>query len=313
MYRLMLLLAALNVALLSISQEADLSAINLAVVLPPADEHLSENHLATLQGKIMGAAAANGVSADGYSQAFVIYPKLAISSVKESKGGMRSITVVKATLNLYIKQVSNNLVFSSYSKSIEGGGMNKEEAMTAALESIDADDPKLAGFINQAKNKILAYYNTNCSVILANAQSEKGIKNYESALAMLLTVPAQAKGCYDQAQENAQSVFKEMQKYMCAQYLQKARALAADNNYDEALEYLSWVDPTGPCASESKTMINAIAGKVEAERIRRWEFMVTAYRDGISLRKVALQAMTSVALAWIRARTPTVTYFGLIR
>jgi hypothetical protein len=85
------------------------------------------DELSKLESKIIQITTKAGLSASGYDQIFVIYPKFAIYETNVVEGGMQNITVVTADLSLFIKQVSNNLLFSSVSKSLRGSGRTKKK------------------------------------------------------------------------------------------------------------------------------------------------------------------------------------------
>ena len=293
--------------------DSKLSSINLSVILPTNVDGLNESQLSKLESKITETVTNNGISAEGYTQNFVIYPKFEIYDEKESKGGMRSIKVLNCNLSLYIKQLSTNIIFSTYSKSIQGTGYSKNDAISSALESIDPSDTKLNDFVKAGKEKIIKYYQANCDIVLKKVESDRNIKNFESALAVLLTIPEEATGCYEKAQAKAKTVFTELQKFKCNQYLQNAKTSAAATKYDEALEYLSWIDPTSPCASESKSLINSIASKVGQERKKEWDFLLKTYSDAVALKKAQIQSMNSLAVAWLRSQPSSATYITVIK
>ncbi|HMJ48370.1 MAG TPA: hypothetical protein VK498_13640 [Ferruginibacter sp.] len=308
-----LLLCILGFSAINAQNNNKLSSINLSVILPTNVDGLNESQLSKLESKIIETVTNNGISSEGYTQNFVIYPKFEIYDEKDSKGGMRSIKILNYNLSLYIKQLSTNIIFSTYSKSIQGSGYNKNEAISNALESIDPSDTKLNDFVKNGKEKIIKYYQSNCDIVIKKVESERNIKNYESALATLLTVPEEATTCYDKAQSKAKTVFTELQKYKCSQYLQKAKTSTASANYDEALEYLSWIDPTSPCASESKSLINLNASKVSQERKKEWEFLIKAYSDGVALKKAQIQSMNNLAISWLKTQPIAATYITVIK
>lgn len=314
MYRILLFSFCLLVAFsVKAQDEAKLSSINLSVVLPTNVDGLSESHLSKLESKIIECVTNNGISADGYTQNFVIYPKFEIYDEKESKGGMRNIVAINCNLSLFIKQLSTNIIFATYSKSLQGSGYSKSEALNNAVGSIDPSDSKLNDFIKNAKDKIIKYYTSNCEIVIKKAESERSIKKYESALSILLTVPEEATACYDKAQTKAKVVFAELQKYNCSQYLQKARTYSAAKDYDAALQYLSWIDPTSSCASESKSLISSIASQVNAESKKEWDFLLKTYSDAVALKKAQIGAMNNLAISWLKSQPNSATYITVIK
>lgn len=294
-------------------QTGSQASVSLAVVMPSNIDGLSESILSRLESKITEAVTNNGLSADGYTQNFVIYPKFSITGEQQSKGGLRSITLVNCTLSLFIKQLAGNLIFSSYSKSLQGSGYSREDALNNAINQVNPADNDISAFIEKGKAKIISYYQAKCGEIIARAEADRGLKKFENALATLLSVPPEAAGCYAQAQAKAKIVFAELQKNNCQQYLQKTRSLASAQDYDGALQYASWVDASGPCAAESKKLIASIADKVSEEKKQEWQFLLKTYTDGVALEKARINAMSNLAAAYARAQQKTVVYTTVIQ
>jgi len=314
MYRSFILSICFFAFLTAKAQDGNnLSSISLSVVSPTNLDGLSESQLSKLESKIIEVVTNNGISAVGYFQNFVIYPKFEIYDEKESKGGMRNISVLTCNLSLFIKQLSTNIIFAIYSKSLQGSGYNKNEALNNALSSIDASDTKISDFLKNGKDKIIKYYLANCDIVFKKAESERSMKKYESALSILLTIPGEATICYDKAQTKAKAVFTELQKFNCSQYLQKARTYSAAKDYDAALQYLRWIDPTSPCASESKTLISSIASQVNEESKKQWDFLLKTYTDGVALKKAQIESMNNLAIAWLKSQPNSTTYITVIK
>lgn len=314
MHRYIILFLCAFAVLPAIAQnENKLSSVNLSVVFPSNVDGLNESQLSKLESKIIEIVTNNGVSADGYTQNFVIYPKLEIYDEKSSQGGMKSLTILNCNLSLFIKQVSTNIIFSTFSKTIQGSGYNKNEAVNSVISFIETGDPKLNDFVKAGKEKIIKYYQANCDIVLRKAESERNIKKLESSLAILLTIPEEASSCYDKAQAKAKTIFKELQKNNCGIYIQRARAASASKDFGTALEYLGMVDPGGPCASESKGLINSISSKVDQESKKQWDFLLKTYSDDVAIRKAQIQTMNTLALSWLRAQPNTATYITIIK
>jgi hypothetical protein len=288
-------------------QDNKLSTISLAVVIPENVDGLTASQLSKLESKITSIVSESGIAASGYNQNFVIYPKFEIYNVQESKGGLRNITVADCNLSLYVKQVSTKQVFSSYNKAIKGSGFNREEAIVNALSQINSGSEEINGFINKAKEKIVAYYNQNCDIILQKAERERMQKKYESALSILLSIPEEAEGSYAKAQPKAILVFKELQQYNCKKYLQEATTYAANNDYDNALKRLSWIDPTISCGNEAKALLNTIAKEADEDKKKEWDLLFKVYEGKIEVAKAQAQAMTSITTAWMLSQ-PSVSY-----
>jgi hypothetical protein len=303
MNRIIYFFLAILLSLTSLAQEQEnISAISMSVVLPVNIEGLSESQLSRLESKIVEALTDNGLAAEGYSKNFIIYPKFEINSETETKGGMKKLITIDASLSLFIKQPAKDLIFSSVSIGLQGTGFDRNEAINEAISTFSPSSPKISEFITKGREKIIKHYETNCPVIIRSALSDKNLKKYESSLSTLLTVPEEVPECFERAQAEALIVFKELQKQQCEQFIQQAKAHSASQNYDAALLYLGYIDPSGPCASQSQQLLSQISPLVEDSKRKAWDFLTQAYTDKTNLKKMQLRAMHSLALSWLESQ-----------
>ena len=160
----------------------DVGKIALSVVMPENVDGLDISQLSKLQTKISQIVTVSGLASSGYNNNFVVYPKFAIYESNIVEGGMQNITVVTAELSLFIKQVDNNLLFSTISKPLKGSGSSKELAISNAISKITTNDPDFKTFIETGKLKIIAYYETKCVDIIKKSDSYVKMQQYEQAV-----------------------------------------------------------------------------------------------------------------------------------
>ncbi|MDR1654153.1 MAG: hypothetical protein LBS01_11025, partial [Prevotellaceae bacterium] len=225
----------------------DVGKIALSVIMPDNIDGLNVSQLSKLKSKVTQICTKAGLSASGYNQTFVIYPKFAIYETNVVEGGMQNITVTTCELSLYIKQVSNNMLFSSVAKSLKGSGKTKEIAITNAISQIPISDKVFAEFVAEGKQKIIAYYEANCENIIKQADVANKMQQYEHALGLLMSIPEEISSCYDKILTKSVETFKAYQNQHCAELLQQAKAKSAAQDYDAALEILAEIDPSSNC------------------------------------------------------------------
>ncbi len=290
--------------------EDEANQISLSVILPDNSDYLSRRALSKIESKIQHIVSKYGISGQGYTNDFLIYPKFEIydESIVE---GMRNIHTVEAEFNLFIKQYRNNKVFASYSRTVTGSGFTKEKAIINAIQKIPVNDPKLKKFIEEGKQKILAYYNNNCSQFEADAKTAIKMKRFNKAIAILSTIPKEAKQCYARIQNLSVVAYNAYQKQHCKEQIMAAKADLANNNYSAALYDLKFVDPLSPCASEAKMLINRTAAKVDAKERKEWNFMLKRYNDRLNMEKYRLNIVKEIAKAYYKSKPQTVIYKSL--
>lgn len=307
----LLLVSSANFLFAQGDKKSDVGKISLLVVVPQTADRLSRSQLSKLESKIHRIVTANGLSGSGYNSNFVIYPKIEIYDEKLVEG-MQNITVVETEFNLFIKQVDNNTIFSTYSKSINGSGFSKEKAINDAIKKIPTKDKSVQEFIAGAKDKIVAYYNEKCDDLIKDAQSQSKMKSHRQALAMYMSIPSEAK-CYDAAQANAITTYKAYQNQVCKKQIQQAEAAAANNNYSGALAWLGRIDPESGCSQQAKNLMNQMAKKVDADEKRDWDFMMKKYDDSVELEKYRIEAIRDILSAYFKSKPQTVNYTTILR
>ncbi len=279
------------------SPENYMGKISLSVNISENASYLDAAQLSKLQSKILSIATRNGVGGVGYNSSFVMYPKLEIYNVEVAEG-MRNITVVTTELNLFIKQQSNGLVFSSYNTTIKGSGFSKADAINNAISQINSSDPKAKEFIEEGKKKIIAFYNSKCNDIISEADKYQGMNDYERALAILVSVPTEATPCYEKIKQKSIEVFKKYQNKKCESILLVAKSQTAGKDFTNALSTLSTIDPTSSCYNEAKSLINSTESKLDNNEKIQWNRKRELMKEKFELQKIEIQAARDVTVAY---------------
>lgn len=297
-----------------IAQEktVDFGQISLAVIMPENLDGLSESQLSKIESKLHRIITSNGLSGSGYNNSVVIYPKFEIynESVVE---GMKNIITVEVEFSSFIKQVDNNMMFASYTKSIVGSGYTKEKAINNAISKIPVNEPKQQAFIKKGKAKIIDYYEKNCDNISAKSDAFIQMKKYKQAIALLLSVPEEVSSCYTKIQQKSIDAYLAYQKQYCQELLQLAKSAYSANDYSQALQHLSIIDPSSTCNNNALEMMAEIKKLVVENDKKEWDFMMKKYSDSVVLEKSRIEAMKEVAKAYYKSKPQTVYYNSIVR
>jgi hypothetical protein len=242
----------------------DVGKIALSVIMPDNVEGLNTSQLSKLETKISQIVIASGLAASGYNNNFVVYPKFAIYETNVVEGGMQNITVITSELSLFIKQVDNNMMFSTISKSLKGSGNSKELAITNAISKIPSNDPEFKTFIETGKTKIIKYYETKCEDIISKSDGFVKMQKFEQALGLLMSVPEEVSSCYNKIQDKSIVAYKAYQTQKCSELIQKAKTTLASNDFVGALNILADIDPSATCFKEAQTIAKTAEAKFPA-------------------------------------------------
>jgi hypothetical protein len=299
-----------NTLKINAQSAAEVGNISLSIVLPENSDELNSNLLSKLRTKLIKIVSSNGLSGSGYNSNFIMYPVFDIYN-EELVEGMQNIVVVGVELSLFIKQVDNNMVFSSYTLQIESSGNDRNEALLDAINQIPVSNENVKKFLSESKQKILSYYEKECANISKQAETASNMSDYEKAFGILMSVPKEV-SCSSQLSQLSVKIYKAYQNKICSENTLKGKAEISAGNYNEALYILSNVDPSSSCFGESKSLIASIESKVSAEKKKEWDFQLKQYSDEVELEKQRIGAIKDIAVAYYQRTQPTYNYNLLI-
>jgi hypothetical protein len=222
--------------------------------MPEYLDGLDASQLSKIESIITQIVTLSGLAASGYNNNFVIYPKFSINETNVVEGGMQNITVTTCEMSLFIKQVDNNIMFSSISRQVKGSGNNLKTAITNAISKVPTNDDQFKAFIESGKSKIFQYYESKCQDIIIKSESLVKVDDYEQALGLLMTVPEEV-SCYNKVQEKsieAYNIFKEKQ---CNNLLALANLEFEKNNLNEGIDIIGKIDPSAKCYTNAQSLI----------------------------------------------------------
>ena len=277
----------------------DIGKISLSVVFPENLEGLDSSQLSKIETKVTTLVTSVGLASSGYDTNFVIYPKLSINDSDKVEGGMQNIYVVTCELSLFIKQLNNNIIYSSISIPIKGYGKDKKAAVSDAINKLSVSNKEAKEFIETGKQKIIDYYNLKCQDIITKSESLAKMQDYEGAIGLLMTVPEEV-SCYSKIQQKTIETYKAYQNQKCSTQLQEAKTTLAKNYYKDALDILSQIDPSTKCYKEAEALIKKAEEKVDAKAKTQFAVRMKMYNDSIALEKQRIQAAKEIAVEYYR-------------
>lgn len=280
--------------------------------MPDNVDGLSKSNLSKLETKITQILTSNGIGSIGYNNNFAVYPVIEIYETKPIEGGMENLLLINCQLNLFLKNLNNNLIFASIDKPLSGIGRDKQSALSNAISKIKVNDTDLQAFVQNGKTKIIGYYEANCQDLINESEICLKKQEFEKALGLLMAVPAEV-SCYKKLQEKSIDVYKAYQNQKCITQLQEAKAQLALNNYSGALNILGQIDPSTSCFKESQSLMTSAANKVAAEEKKQWDEKMKSYNDNITLEKQRIEAAKEIAVAYYRSKPATINYSTIIK
>ena len=266
----------------------DIGKIILGVKITPectAETRLVET---VLTNRLRVLITNTGYSAYGIENLFNLVPNIVVDDCSVAEGGMKNVYLLSATLFLTVQEETSAVVYSSCYYPLKGYGTSKEKALKDALSNLVLND---CTFLQEAKTKILSYYQDKQSVI--SKQAENFVRNgqYDAAITCLLSIPEELSSCYAQALEQANCVYEMRVKAENTArahensrhndvLLQKARGLLATHQPVKAMETL-WDIRPGNTRQDSIVSVlqRQIESQVTFEERERLRLSERKYRD----------------------------------
>lgn len=296
------------------AQNDDFGKISLSVVIPENIEDLDSKNVYKLESKISQLTTKNGFSSFGFDNNFIIYPKFVINDTKLVENGLENLVFIECDLILVIKQVENNVVYSTCNILLKGRGENKQIAIGNAISRISNQNSEIINFIENGKKKIVDFYNLKCNDIIMKADGTSKLKNYEAALALLLSVPSDV-NCFSLIQSKLFEIYNSYQTNICGNSLQNAKAEFVKGDYNNSLNILAQIDPMSKCGREAKDLLLKIESKIDLENRNRIDNMMKIYNDQIKLEQQRIGAIKEIAIAYAKnqPKPPVNNYLLIIK
>jgi hypothetical protein len=253
---ILLLVSFVSNAQNSLGKSDDIARIILNAYVP-TDANIKPAAQKLFESKLTAIVAANGMGGSGASQRFLISGQVNELSKNIIVGPPDQI-ILELEVNLVIGDGLDGTIFATESINIKSIGDNETKAYIEALKKIKTSDKNILAFVEKGKSKIIEYYNSKCDFILKQANTLSEQKSYDNALYLLAEVPEVCKTCYVDAMELGVKIYKAKAENDCQLNISKAKTLIAQNNWDDAANYISNYTPDMSCYAEIKGMLQNI-------------------------------------------------------
>lgn len=265
------------------AQTNDSERIKLNTYLSPS-LNLPNEAKAQLEDKLNQITSSFGLGGNEYNPRFVITVVPNILN-KEVISGAPTLISQNIDFTFYIGDGIDNTLFSSVNISATGVGDNLNTSFIEAIKTINVKDNKLKNLIDEGKNKIIDYYNSNCDIFLIKAESLAKQGKYDEAIYELNSIPPACSNCYLKCQEKLTLYFQQKIDTECSEKLNQAQSVwtSAQNSSaaQKASQILITIHPLSNCKQEVTNLFNTMRTKIEADERAAWEFKVKQYEDEV--------------------------------
>ncbi len=248
--------------------------------------------------KLGSLLTAKGIT-NGYDSALIITPNVNEISKNIVGTSMPVMYALTLEINFYIGNKIDGKLFANKVIVAKGVGNSLTKAYINAFQEIKFNDPEFTNLIDEAKSKIVSYYNQKCNSIIAAATALGNRNQYDQAIYNLISIPEVCTDCYSKSINLATNLYNKKIDFDCKTKLNQATNLwNANQHYDGAVqagEILNTINPNSACFSQVKLFSNNIQKRVLEVDKREWNIH---YETQIGLEKDRIQAIKEVGKAY---------------
>ena len=206
--------------------------IKLTILPPAAAGDITEEASTLMVGKMMQIVAQNGIGGYGNSPVFALATVMAPTG-RTTTGTAPQKMITKYTITYVVANMLTGDVYASHSEDVEGVGNSFHEATRNAVNDIK-NTPEIQQMLKTASERIMSWYNSNPQGFKAIVEDFVSKQDYETAYALLASVPQEAKECMAYAQKRQNQVLEDMKNQKAAETLAELKnaIAAAGEKYD---------------------------------------------------------------------------------
>jgi hypothetical protein len=241
-----------------------------------------------LETKLSQIASANGMGGSQANPRFII---TAVSNVmsKDIVAGPPQMIALNVELTLFIGDAVTNTIFATHTVPLKGVGTNENKAFIEALKSLNVRNRLVSDLVKEGKEKIIAFYETQCEFLLQQSRSLADRAQFAEAIYELSTIPEVSQGCYFKSLDLASDIFQRKIDTDCAQTLSKAKSIWSaklnPEGAEEVGQLMEMIHPLSSCQPDVQALLNSIESKLKADEQARWQFKLRQYADRVAAQK----------------------------
>jgi len=289
--------------------------VTLCVYMPQNTE-IPEAALQFLENQLHNLATHNGTASLTLCDRFILTAKVDVLNKDVVAGPPQRISQ-RLNITLQVGDIVNNKLYASTSLTAVGIGTNLAKSYMEAFKQIQKNDKQIADFIEQAKSKIVQYYQQHCESIYAEAQRLAKQQQYDEAIYRLACVPDIGTDCYTRCQNAMVQIWQTKTNTDGRKLLKLAQTAWAQSQdeagAEEAASHLRQINPAADCQEEVSKLISDITAKIKQNEERAWQFQLRQYNDRVrqerevarneqELKRIGIQAAKEVAIAFAQSQ-----------
>ena len=298
----------------SIGKADDVSRIIISTYISEKVGNLTEEAKNLMINKLNEITTKNGMGGGKNSSRFIMTPVVS-EITKDIVASEPPIYQYELAVSLYIGDGVSGTKFSNYTFNVKGNGNSETKAYIAAIKQIKPADPNFKNFIDEGKEKIISYYNSQCDFYLKEAQTLTSKGDYSNAISTLFSIPEVCKDCYTKAMDAVGPIYKQQIERQCKKdYMEANSVWATNQNYygaEQASSFLAKIDPNSSCYLEAKALNDKISKRIKEIDNKEWAFQLKQQQDEVDIKKAEIKSARDIGVAYGQNQPKTVIKYNI--
>lgn len=265
------------------------------------DNNIPAEARSALLTKMQRALTVYGFADNGYTDRFVLLAKVNVIS-KDIVPTTPPRISQTLKLTFIVGDIIEKKMYESCEFEVAGIGTNETKATISAFQKVNPQNRTIMAMLEQAKEKIVTYYSTNCDMFLQQATALASMGRWDEAIFQLMSVPGVCRDCQMKCQATATQIYKKKIDAEGRILLDQARAEWTQHPDVEGAvhvaEIIARINVNSAVYEEIGTLQKEIAGKLDEERRKEWEFKMKQYEDDVKFRNNVVDACRAVGEAF---------------
>ncbi len=232
---LFIILLAILTPVVSAQSIDDVGKIMLGVDILETSTNETVELQSYLLNKLSKWVTEAGFSTYGFTF-FSIVPNIIIDSEEMAEAGMKNVYVVSGSLMLSVIQNEGGIVFSTITFPFKESSTKRMTAVKNGIVNIQSS--KIKPFLNEAKGKILQYYEYEKEKIFMHADFMAERKDYDGAIAYVMSIPSCLQSIYSESLAKASEYLDLRDKLYNDSLFVLANSYLAQHDAKSALDVL---------------------------------------------------------------------------
>lgn len=265
-------------------------SLRMTIAPPQVTQEFSENLCKKAIVKLVTIGSQNGIC--GVNGSSPIALALSLDAKERSMTGTApQKALVKYDALYSVANLQTGDVYASCLEEITGVGETFEDAANHALNELK-NTPAIQQMIQSADGRIISWFNQNASVIQNKVNAAVGAEDFALALALVNSVPEEAKVCYAKVGGMQQMVLLKLKQKVAAVELGALKDAIAQAGGDFSPEpggHLAMLPPGTPEYKEGHAAYDRYIKQIDATRMARIKAEERIRLEEIEMQKLEMK------------------------